>query len=106
MQNGKEDEAYKARLEIAKQAFNSCCMISSGGSWYTPREFLDSDIKVEFMKVGMNTYTKNITMHHVNRAIGRKMEDLQKAQKDFDAFMVKILGAFELNPIESKRKKT
>jgi hypothetical protein len=35
-------------------------------------------------------------------AIKKKLEDLELAQKDFNAFMKKIIGAFQISPKQVK----
>jgi hypothetical protein len=97
---------YEARLEVSLKAFESGCVIfsSTTKTFYTPRDFLDSDEKVIITKLGLDEHS-NCILHHPKHAISRKIEDLQKAHKDFENFVQRMMTAFELHPIKSFRKK-
>lgn len=102
----KDSEAYKIKREIAVKAYNLGCVIFSHETKkvYTPREFMDSDETVVVKRLGMQDY-HNFTLHYAKYAIAKKLEDLRKAHEEFDAFMLKMLDAFQLNPQELKTKK-
>lgn len=95
----KDSKLYREKREFAMRAFNGGCVIYTHGSrkWYTPREFMDSDETIEVKTFGSQDYA-NVTLMYPKHAIEKRLEDLRKAQEDFDAFMVKMLTAFELNP--------
>ena len=94
------DKDYEARKTLSLQAFEKGCVIfsSTSGKFYTPREFLDSGEQLKVLHSGVNSYT-NWNLHYPKSAIGKKLEDLQKAQKDFDEFMTKMMTAFDLHPV-------
>jgi len=102
----KDSEAYKVKRELAIKAYNLGCVIFSHDTKqvYTPREFLESDEVVTVQKLGMQNY-HNFTLHYAKYAVAKKLEELRQAHLDFDAFMVKMLDAFQLNPQEPKTKK-
>ncbi len=101
----KNSEAYKDKLNLAMKAYDSGCIIFSHDTkkWYTPREFMDSDESVVFKQLGMEKQT-NFTLISPDHAIKRKLEDLHKAEQDFDAFMRKILTAFQLSPVKERKR--
>ena len=103
--NDKGSVAYKDKLKVALDAFNSGCVIHSNdtGKWYTPREFMDCDERVVFTKVDSSEQI-NFTLIYPNHAIKRKSHDLQDAEQDFQSFMLKMLDAFKLSPIKGKNK--
>lgn len=106
--NGKgtpNDPDYEARKKLSVKAFESGCVICSKGKFYTPREFLESDEKVTFMKSGMQEYS-NCPLHYPKHAIERKLEDLRKAHKEFESFMQSLITAFELHPVKASKKKS
>lgn len=102
----KDSVAYKDKLKVAMDAFNSGCVIHSNdtGKWYTPREFMDSNERLVFTKVDFNEHI-NFTLIYPSHAIKRKLHDLQAAEQDFQSFMLKMLDAFQLSPIGEKKKK-
>jgi sulfate adenylyltransferase subunit 1 (EFTu-like GTPase family) len=102
----KGSEAYKQKLELAMSAFDSGCLIYSHDTcnWYTAREFMESKERVIYKMLGMEKHS-NFTLIYPKQAIERKMEDLQKAQLEFDMFIKKVLGAFQISPLDSKNKK-
>jgi hypothetical protein len=102
----KNSGAYKQKLEMAMSAFESGCLIYSHDTckWLTPREFMESDERVVLKGDGLEKYT-NFTLMYPKQAIERKLEDLHKAQSNFDAFMKKVLNAFTISPMDSKAKK-
>jgi len=101
------DLQYEARLKISKKAFEEGCVIRSSvtRTFYTPREFLDSDEKVEIKIYGMQEYS-DFTLHYPANAINFKMEELAKSNQQFQDFMKKMLNAFELSPLDKKKKHT
>lgn len=102
----KNSEAYKSKLEIAMKAFNAGCIIYSQDTtkWYTPREFMESEEVVVFKQLGVEKYS-NFTLMYPAHAIERKLEDLGRAQEEFNTFMQKVLRAFDFNPKHLKEKK-
>lgn len=109
MQNDLKDknsEAYKDKLKLAMKAFEAGCIIYSHESrhWYTPREFMDCEEKVVFKQLGIERYT-NFTLFYPQHAIKKKLEDLHRAEQEFDEFMRKMLTAFQLSPVKVKEKK-
>jgi hypothetical protein len=109
MQNDLKDknsEAYKNKLKVAMKAFEAGCIIYSHESkqWYTPREFMDCDERVVFKAMGMEKHT-NFTLLCPEHAIKKKLEDLHRAEQEFDAFVRKMLTAFKFNPVRLDGKK-
>jgi hypothetical protein len=102
----KESEAYKAKVKVALKAFECGCLISchDSGKMYTPREFMDSDEKVIIKQVDVYNMP-NYTLMYPKHAIGRKLEELQEAQKEFESFIVRVLNAFDLEPVKPEKKK-
>lgn len=100
----RNDEAYLLKKKFALDAFKSNCLIYANEKWYTPREFMDSDFVLEEKQIGMQKY-HNATRHSVKSAVLRKLEDLRKAQKDYEEFMQKVVKAFDLSPVEAKKNK-
>lgn len=106
MQNDLQDknsEAYKDKLKLAMKAFEAGCIIYSHESkqWYTPREFMYCDERVVFKAMGMEKHT-NFTLLYPEHAIKKKLEDLHRAEHEFDAFMQKMLTAFKMSPVNGK----
>lgn len=95
---------YHDRLKIAMEAYNKGCVIFSENTrkWYTPREFVDSDEKVIFKRVGLDNYS-NFTNFYPAFAIKSKLEALHDAEQEFQDFMKKMLNAFELRPLDKKK---
>ena len=104
--NTRTDPNYEGRKKIALKAFNGGYMIFAQDSqrFYTPREFVNSSEKVVIKKIGLDEYM-NCTLIDAKHAIGRKLEDLQKAQKEFDQFMNSMMNAFDLHPLKDIKKK-
>jgi hypothetical protein len=104
--NINNDESYKLRVEVSKKAFNNHCLIFSPESqkWYTPREFLESNEKVERKPVGMHDYY-NVSFFNPQSAILRQLEMLQKAQKGLDELILKVNSSFEIISKPPKTKK-
>jgi hypothetical protein len=102
----KSSDAYKQKLELAMKAFDAGCIIYSQDTcnWYTPREFMESNERVVWKMLGLEKHS-NFTLMYPRHAIERKMEDLQKAQIEFDVFIKKVLGAFQIGPLDAKVKK-
>lgn len=101
----KKSEAYKDKLAIAMKAFEAGCIIYSHESkqWYTPREFMDCDERVVFKAMGMEKHT-NFTLLYPEHAIKKKLEDLHRAEQEFDAFVQRMLTAFQFSPLVLKDK--
>lgn len=101
----KTSEAYKDKLNVAMKAFNAGCIIYSQDRkcWYTPREFMECDERVVFGGMGLEKHI-NFTLMYPHHAIARKFEDLQRAQAACDAFVKKVLTAFEFKykPLDEK----
>lgn len=95
----KESKLYKDKRAFAMRAYNAGCVIYTQGTrkWYTPREFMDSDETIEVKTFGSQDYA-NVTLMYPKHAIEKRLEDLRKAQEEFDAFMEKMMSAFELSP--------
>jgi hypothetical protein len=102
----KNSEAYKQKLKLAMSAFESGCIIYSQDTcrWLTPREFMESDERVVLKGDGLEKYS-NFTLIYPKQAIERNLEDLRRAQTDFDAIMKKVLTAFEISPMDPKTKR-
>jgi hypothetical protein len=103
--NDTKSQEYEARKKLSIKAFDSGCVICSNGKFYTPREFLESDEKVTFMRNGLDEYS-NCALHYPKNAIERKLEDLRKAHREFESFMQSLTTAFELHPIKASKKKS
>ena len=99
------DPDYEARKKLSIKAFETGCVICSQGKFYTPRAFLESDVKVTFFTSGMKEYS-NCALHYPTHAIQRKLEDLKKAHLEFESFIQSLTTAFELHPIKAPRKKS
>jgi hypothetical protein len=101
----KNSEAYKAKLKIALKAFETGSLIVSTETqkWYTPREFMECNERVQVKTYGMQEYS-NFTLHYAQNAIKKKLEDLHRAQAEFDAIVEKVLTAFELHPKKAMKK--
>jgi hypothetical protein len=99
------DPDYEARKKLSVKAFEAGCVICSNGKFYTPRDFLESDVKVTFMMSGMQEYS-NCPLHYPKHAIERKLEDLRKAQQEFESFIQSLTTAFEFHPIKACKKKS
>ena len=101
-----KDSNYEGRKKVAIKAFNGGYVIFAKDSqrFYTPREFLNSDERVIIEKIGLDEYM-NCTLIDAKHAIGRKLEDLQKAKKEFDQFMNSMMNAFDLHPLKDIKKK-
>ena len=97
-----EVKDYEARKKLAVRAFEKGTLIYSTASrkFYTPREFLDSNEKVVITKNGLDELC-NCNLIYPKSAVERKLEDLQKAQQEFDRFMKKLMTAFELHPLKN-----
>ena len=102
MMLSQEVKDYQARKRLAVKAFESGTLIYSTYShkFYTPREFLDSNEKVVITKNGMDELC-NCKLHYPKNAIERKLEDLRRAQDEFDSFLKKVMTAFELHPLKN-----
>lgn len=99
----KNSEAYKAKLKIALKAFDTGSLIISTETqkWYTPREFMESNERVQVKTYGMQEYS-NFTLHYAQNAIKKKLEELHLAQAELDAMVEKVLTAFEFSPKKTK----
>jgi hypothetical protein len=106
MNSKPEDPDYEARLKVALKAFDNGLVIfcTTTQKLYTPRTFVESGEKVIITKHGLDEYS-NCVLHYPKDAIGRKLEDLHKAQKDFDSFMEMMMTAFDLHPVKAFKKK-
>jgi hypothetical protein len=98
------DPDYEARKKLSIKAFEAGCVICSNGKFYTPRDFLESDVKVTFLKSGMQEYS-NCPLHYPKHAIERKLEDVRKAQQELESFMQSLTTAFEFHPVKQPNKK-
>jgi hypothetical protein len=100
-----KDQNYEERKKVAIKAFNGGYVIFAKASkrFYTPREFVNSNEVVVIEKIGLDEYM-NCTLINPKHAIGRKLEDLQKAQKEFEQFIESMMSAFDLHPLKGIRK--
>ena len=98
------DPEYEARKKLALKAFQHGTLIFSTASqkFYTPRDFLASNEKVVITKNGLDELC-NCTLIYPKSAVERKLEDLHKAQQEFDEFIKKLMTAFELHPLKSNK---
>ena len=101
----KNSQAYKDKLNVAMKAFDAGCIIYSQERkcWYTPREFMECDERVVFGGLGLEKHI-NFTLLYPHHAIERKFEDLKRAHAECDAFVKRMLTAFEFryNPVRDK----
>lgn len=95
---------YEARKKLSIKAFEAGCVICSNGKFYTPRDFLESDVKVTFMTSGTQEYS-NCALHYPKHAVQRKIEDLRKAQHEFESFIQSLTTAFDFHPVKQPNKK-
>ena len=95
---------YEKRLKIAMKAFEAGCVIFSMNTqkWYSPREFIESDEVVVFKMYGMEE-RHNFTLFYPKFAIQKKMEDLKKAELDFENYIDWIMNAFEFSPKQKNK---
>ncbi len=102
----KNSEAYKEKAKVALKAFECGCVICchESGKTYTPREYMDSDERVVVKRIELQEFN-NYTLMYPRYAIGRKLEDLNEAYKEFHSFMDRMLNAFELHPVKPHKKK-
>ena len=102
----KNSEAYKAKLKIAMKAFEKGCFIHSKETQklYTPREFMESDERVEIKMYALQEYS-NMNLLYPDYLVKSKLEALQKAQKDYNDFMAKVVDSFTLSPREPLKKR-
>jgi hypothetical protein len=99
-----KDDQYELRCKIAKEAFESGCLIFvTGDRWYTPREFVDSKVVVDIKKLDTREYYENVTKHTVKHAISHQLTKVRETEKQFEVFMNKVLTAFELHPIKKNK---
>ena len=102
----RRDPMYEKRKELALIAFNSGCMIyaSDTGKWYTPKEFVESDQVIDTKVYAMQEYS-NIVLHYAKNALIVEQEKMRKKQIEYEAFMKRVLEAFELHPIGKDKQK-
>jgi hypothetical protein len=100
------DPDYEERRKVALRAYEKGLLIHSQttGMIYTPREFLDSNEKVIYELRGVETYS-NLTHFYPKAAIETKLGnlrrargELEKAERDLQDFMDRLLKAFEVLP--------
>ncbi|RZK64292.1 MAG: hypothetical protein EOO92_27710 [Pedobacter sp.] len=98
---------HELRVLVAKEAFNSRCMIWSvdDQKYYTPREFVESDVVVEVRFIDSRRYFSNITMFAPEYAIKQELERIKETQTKVDLFIQRVFTAFELQPIVKTQKK-
>jgi hypothetical protein len=64
---------------------------------------MESNERVVLKGDGLEKYS-NFTLMYPKQAIERKLEDLPKAQTEFDSFMKKVLGGLSISPRDTKPK--
>lgn len=94
------------RIEAATKAFETGSLIWSQAQkrYYTPREFVDSDITVMYKYIDSTRYYDNITLFKAEYAVKYEIGRLKKAQSELESFMQRVLTAFELHPIKKESK--
>lgn len=102
----KDSNAYKDKLALAMKAFEEGCFIFSCDSkkLYTPREFMECPERVTSTMYGLQEI-HNMNLLYVDHLVKSKLEDLRKAQDDYDAFMKKVMNSFKLSPREPMKKR-
>lgn len=102
----KNSEAYKAKLELAKKAFEKGCFIhcKDSGKLYSPREFMESNERIKSEMYAQQNYS-NMTLHYVDYLLRTKLEQLNTAQQEYNEFMKKVVNAFELSPKQPLQKR-
>lgn len=102
----KHSKAYKAKLALAMKAFEQGCFIFSVDTkkLYTPREFMDSTERVTSTMYAQQEIF-NINLLYIDHLVKSKLEDLRRAQEEYDTFMKKVFEGFNLSPMEPLKKR-